>query len=170
MPAPSPTVHPEPPSPRPGSDPLRSLLRAACRAARHLDAGRATRVAVYCGDKKVIDLAVPESVADGELRVPEAQTVPEEPPAGWSFTGRAALYDGERLAVAPSRVKLLRVLVEATEKLSAKELGRLAFDRETDEEGTRYHIRTLRAELAAEFPSFEGDIIPGDGGYRLALR
>lgn len=161
---------PDPATPRPGGDPLRALLRAACRAARHLDAGRATRVVVYGGDRKVIDLAVPDSVADGELRVPEAQAPPEDPPPGWSFTARTALYDGKRLAVAPSRVKLLRVLWEATEKLSAKELGRLAFDRETDEEGTRYHIRTLRAELAAEFPTFEGEIIPGDGGYRLALR
>lgn len=169
MPTPSHAAPQDHPTPRPG-DPLRSLLRAACRAARHLDEGRATRVVVFVNEKKVIDLAVPDSVADGELRVPEAQAVPEDPPPGWSFEGRAARYDGQRVAVAPSRVPLLKLLVEADAPLLAREIRDRLFDKQTTEGNVRYHIDKLREDLRAAFPSFEGEIVTNDNGYSLALR
>jgi hypothetical protein len=150
-------------------DPIRELQRAAALAAKHLGArDRAVRVAVWCSDGvRVIDAAVPPDAL-------EADPGERPPPAivpGWSFVNdRVVLYDGRAVAVSPSRVRLLRVLVEAEGKLSAKELARLAFDREADEENARYHVKALRAELKDAFRDFEGEIVPGDGGYRIALR
>jgi hypothetical protein len=168
---------PVPPTPTPpGSDPVRALLRAACRAARHMELGRACRVVVYVGDRRAIDVVIPESVADGEMRRPvlPAAPAPETPalPPGWSFTDKFSLYDGRIVKeVAPSRVKLLRVLVEATAGMTAKELARAVFGEHGDEESARFHIRELRKELKAAFASFEADAIPNDGaGYRLILR
>jgi hypothetical protein len=150
--------------------PLKDLLRAAVLATQHLHgcdrADCPVRVVVFCSQgRKVIDLAIPAEI----LKAAAEPEVPVLPP-GWSFADKIALYDGRAVAVAPSRVKLLRVLVEAVGKLSAKELARLAFDREADEENARYHVKALRAELAAAFPGFEGEIVPGEGGYRLVLR
>ena len=168
---------PVPPTPTPpGSDPVRALLRAACRAARHMELGRACRVVVYVGDKRALDVVIPESVADGEMRRPvlPAAPAPETPalPPGWSFTDRLALFDGRVVKeIGPSRVKLLRVLVEAVAGMTARDLAQLVFGPHGDEENARHHIRELRKELKTAFPSFEGETVPNDGaGYRLILR
>ncbi|HEV3440626.1 MAG TPA: hypothetical protein VG122_24940 [Gemmata sp.] len=63
------------------------------------------------------------------------------------------------------------MLVEAPGSLTAKELTEKAFDSETDEANTRYHIRELKRELKAAFPGFEEELLEGGAeGYRLKLR
>ena len=149
-------------------DPLKNLQFAAARAAAHVAPGdRAFRVVVYGADgRKVIDVAVPACCcaqeSGGEQAVPVI--------AGWLVTEKGARFDDRAVAVGASRWRLLAVLIGADGKLSAKELARLAFDKDSDEENCRYHINALRKELKAAFPDFEGDILPGEGGYRLVLR
>ncbi len=175
------TPVPVPTTPTPGSDPVRSLLRAACRAVRHLEAGRACRVIVYVGDKRAIDIVIPESVADGEMRRPMLPATlpppppippPPIPPPGWSFSDRLASFDGRVVReVSASRVRLLKALAESRRPLTAKELTELVFDSETDVANVRYHVKELRRELKAAFADFEGELIVGEGeGYRLVLR
>lgn len=172
MPSPVTPTHTVPPTPAPGSDPIRSLLKAACRANRHIEAGPATRVVVYSGDRKTIDMTVPDSVADGVLRALAAAREPEvPPPSGWSFTDRSAAFDGRAVGVAASRVKLLKALAEARRSFTAQQLTESVFDSETDVANVRYHVKELRRELRAAFPDFEGELVVGEGeGYRLVLR
>lgn len=93
------------------------------------------------------------------------------PPAGWDVTDRRALYDGVPVKVAPSRLKLLRVLAAAEAPLCARDLLGPAFDRHTSETNARFHVAELRKELAAAFPEFDGELIEATGaGYSLAIR
>jgi hypothetical protein len=91
--------------------------------------------------------------------------------AGWAVGPKGALYDGEQVRVAPSRLRLLKALVEAGAPVAAKELAKSAFTSETDEGNCRYHVGELRKELKAHFPDFDADIIrPTGSGYELVLR
>jgi DNA-binding response OmpR family regulator len=152
----------------PAADPLRQLQQAARTAAEHVAPGeRAARVVLFdVTGRKLLDVTVPVC-----LPVSEARAEMDVPVAGWHVTDRIATYDGKRIAVGASRLNLLRVLAEADEPITAKELTSAAFDRQTDTANTRYHIRELRKELKAAFTGFEGEPIQGDDeGYRLVLR
>lgn len=166
-----------PPAPpvTPPPDPIRALQRAAIAAARHLGGRTAVRVVVFLAENaKPLDVPVPDSVSDSDL-VPALEVavvtmaVPPAPKAGWSFEGSEVSYDGRRVAVATSRHKLLRVLVDAAGPLLAKEIRDLAYDRQTTEGNVRYHVDELRKELRVAFPSFEGELIVNDNGYRLEI-
>lgn len=154
-----------------GRDPIKELQAAARFAAEHVAGQPPQRVIVLGLDnRKLLDVTVP----CGCVATPSgaAVVVPEVPLviAGWVVTDRAATFDGTPVPVAPSRLRLLRVLVEAEGPLTAKELTGLAFDQHTDDANTRYHIRELKRELKAAF-TFDGDVIQGDAeGYRLVLR
>ncbi len=155
------------------TDALRELQRLAAIVAALLSPGKPA-VALTLVDvtgQTIIAIPVPIVVAEDDMRRRKREE--DEPPtfaAGWSFTEKLVLFDGKVVAVAGSRLKLLRVLVDADGKLTAKELAKMAFGVAADEENSRYHVKALRAELAIAFPDFEAEIIPGDGGYRLVLR
>ena len=147
-------------------DPIRQLQTAARAAARHVNPHTRARnvIVLDVNGEQVLDLQVPAGAdADADGLAPAVRP-------GWDVDDRRALFDGQPIRVAASRLRLLRVLAEAEGPLPAKELARLAFDRESDEENARYHVRELRKELKVAFDGFEGEIIPGDGGYRLVLR
>ncbi|AMV25456.1 hypothetical protein VT84_13745 [Gemmata sp. SH-PL17] len=149
-------------------DPLRALQAAARAIADHVSPGRAAKRVIVLDDVgKLIDVPVPCGACAKADEVDEAK-----PPvvAGWVVTERGATFDGTAVLVAPSRLRLLRVFIEAENPLTAKELTAAAFDRHTDEANTRYHIRELRRELKTAF-TFDGDVIQGEAdGYRLVLR
>src|SRR5262245_1201224 len=149
------------------NEPIRQLQVAVRVAAGHVAPGVTPgRVVVFdaAGDR-MIDLRVPPGCPESE-RAEEPAAV-----AGWQVAERVATYDGRPVAVAPSRLKLLRTLVEADAPMSAKELATAAFDRATDEQNVRYHVKELKRELKVAFPSFDSDVIEGTGeGYRLVLR
>ncbi|MCE9564905.1 MAG: helix-turn-helix domain-containing protein, partial [Planctomycetes bacterium] len=109
-------------------------------------------------------------VPPGFSELAEKASEAPETVAGWSFTERTAKFDGKLVPVSPSRLKLLRVLVEAEGPLSGKMIAELAFGKHMGEDAARYHITSLRKELGEAFPEFEGEFIPGDGGYRVAMR
>lgn len=152
------------------ADPIKTLQTAARSVAEHVVPGHPARRVIVLGDNnaRLIDTQIPccpSATASGE-------TAPAVPAvvAGWSVSERGAAFDGAPVPVAPSRLKLLRTLVEAEGPLTAKELTALAFDRHTDDANTRYHIRELKKELKAAF-TFDGDVISGENdGYRLVLR
>ncbi len=146
-------------------DPIKLLQAAARRAADHVGGGHPGRVVVVdLAGRKLLDVTVPMGAVDKDATDPPA-VVP-----GWSFTERAAYFDGTAVPVSPSRLRLLRVLAEAEGPLMAKELAKLAFDRTADEENVRYHVAALKKDLAKSFADF-GELIPNGGeGYRLALR
>lgn len=150
-----------PPAPR---DPIRDLFAAALRAAAHLGfSERPVRVTLYCREKrKILDLEIPLTVCADEAPARE-----EDAGGGWLFVGRAAIFNGRRIVVSTSRVKLLQVLAEATEPLTAKDLTARAFDAETDVANTRFHIRELRGELKKAFGFEEEAIVGENDGYRL---
>lgn len=159
-----------PPSDHAPGSVLRSLQKIAVAAARECGARTAVRVVVYCAEGiDVVNVLIPESVADDALRAaPPAP--PPTPKAGWDVGELSATYDGERVAVGRSRLKLLSALLAADGPLSAKELVRLAFPG-SNEENVRGHIKTLRRELADAFPDHEGECVPNSGdGYVLAWR
>lgn len=150
----------------PSVDRIRELQIAAARVACEILPGSVIKRVVLIDEHgRKIDLPVPPCPQPGE-----AFDVPETPmlTPGWSFTDRHALYDGRVVAVSASRVKLLRVLAEATAGLTAKELARAAFGDRGDEESARFHVRELRKELKTHF-NYEGDPIPNDSGYRLVI-
>lgn len=152
------------------ADPLHALQRAARRCGGHISPGsQITRVVIFdAGGRKVCDLVIP-----AEMLPPPPSEVKPEPPdvkPGWDVDERRALYDGERVAVAKSRLKLLSVFVDADGPLSARELAPLAFDRQTSDDNVVYHVNQLRKELVAVFPDFEGEIISGAKGYQLQVR
>lgn len=154
-----------------GRDPIKELQAAARFAAEHVASQPALRVLVLGpADCLLLNLAVPSGCCATSIA---GVVIPAEPPlvvAGWVVTERAATFDGTPVPVAPSRLRLLRVLVEADGPLTAKELTATAFDQHTDDANTRYHIRELRRELKTAF-TFDGDVIQGDAeGYRLVLR
>jgi hypothetical protein len=154
-----------PPGP---ADPVRSLQAAARRALAHVAPGSApSRVAVWdASGKRVIDLVVPAATDADDTLADRPAIVP-----GWCVTEAGAFYDGAAVAVAPSRLKLLAALVRADGPVRGRELARLGFDAETDEDNVRYHVARLKKELAQAFPEFEGEIVSaGEGGYRLRLR
>ena len=149
----------------PSGDPIKGLQIAALKAAAHVAPGQPARqvVIIDATGAQLLRLAVPPTVIDDT-----AQWL--RPAPGWVI-GDDARFDGRVVPVGPSRLKLLQVLAGSDKPLSAKELAKLAFDRETDEENVRYHVRELRKELALVFSSFEGDLIANDGGgYRLVLK
>jgi DNA-binding response OmpR family regulator len=148
--------------------PLRALQEAARRAASILHPeDRAVRVIVVGRDGvEIVNVVVPPS---GTHPTPETRADPPAVVPGWSFTERSALFDGKEAAVGPSRVRLLKVLAEAEGPMTAKELAKATYGANGDEESARFHVRELRKELKAHF-DFEGDPVPNDGGYRLALR
>lgn len=155
------------PSPAPRPDPLRALQLAAVAAAIHLAGVPPERVVIYGRAGRLFEIPVPHDVlALGPPAVPETNAITP----GWDVTDRAALFDGVPIAVARSRLPLLRALVNSHEKLSAKELIGIAFDAHTTEGNVRFHVAELRDELQAAFPKFEGDPIPSGGGYLLELR
>ncbi len=149
------------------TDPILRLQIAARSAAAHITPGLGARRVIVLGDdeKRLLDIAVLDGPHD-------QQTSSDDPldAKGWRVTDRRAFFDGKPVPVGISRIPLLKVLIEADGPLHAKELAKLAFDRQTDEENARYHIKTLRKELSEGLPDFEGDILPGDGGYRLVLK
>ncbi|MCE9560480.1 MAG: hypothetical protein K8U57_00355 [Planctomycetes bacterium] len=151
---------------------------AGCRTERLQQAARELVQDVYPGAAaesiQVLDrngrvLAL-VAVPAGVVAVAPSQREEPEVIAGWTFTDHSALFDGKRISVAASRLKLLRVLVEAEGPLSGKMIAELAFGKHMGEDAARYHITSLRKELGEAFPEFEGEFIPGDGGYRLMLR
>ncbi len=147
-------------------DPLKELQLAAARAAEHIFPGDAAGRVIIRGrtGSKLLDAAVPACIPGP---APAAESAPQP---GWVVTERSAAFDGQAVPVSPSRLKLLRVLVEAEGPLTAKDLTSMAFDRATDVANTRYHIRELKKELKAAF-AFDGDVIVGDDeGYRLVPR
>jgi hypothetical protein len=154
------------------SDTIRALQSAAHLAADLVSPGEwAARVLVFsAAGVKILGVAVPASVT------PIAPAAPKpaepEPVAGWLITPTSAFSDGRRVAVASSRLKLLKVLVEADGPLTGKQLLGLAFDAHASEENCRFHVGQLRKELKATFAGeFDGDILPNEGdGYRLGLR
>ncbi|HEY1187986.1 MAG TPA: hypothetical protein VGE74_10030 [Gemmata sp.] len=149
-------------------DSIRELQTAARVAAEFLAHQPAARVIVLGPDERLLVSVTVPSGAGPKGTALEAEAPPAA--AGWVVTERAAAFDGTPVVVAPSRLRLLRALVEAEQSLTAKELTALVFDRHTDEANTRYHIRELKRELKAAF-TFDGDVIQGDGdGYRLVLR
>ena len=153
--------------------PVRELQASALRfaAIAHPGVSVSYVVALDAAGKVLFKLPVPPAAL---LLPPPTDAEPAESPAvapGWAVGPKGALYDGARVAVAASRLRLLKVLVEADEPMTAKELTAAAFDKATDVENTRYHIRELRRELKIAFPGFEGEIVAGsDEGYRLQLR
>jgi hypothetical protein len=152
---------------------IRRLQCVAKEVAEEIAPGvPAGRVVVYTHDgKKLLDVTVP-LVCPSPDGAGEVAAAPPPPRPGWDVDDRRALFDGEPVRVAPSRLVLLRVLVVAEGPLSAKELNRLAFAGDSNEENVRFHVRKLRDELNAAFPDFkeDGDVLPGEGGYRLAVR
>lgn len=148
-------------------DSIRALQAAARGAAEQCVHQSAQRVLVLgAGEQVLLNVAVPAGPDPKGSAAPAA----DPPKPGWAVTDRAAAFDGAPVAVAPSRLRLLRALVGAEGKLTAKELTALAFDDHTDEANTRYHLRELKKELAKAF-TFDGDVIQGDSdGYRLVLR
>jgi len=158
----------------PSRDLIRCLQSDALRVAAAIAPGASVShvVALDAAGKVLFKLPVPPAAL---LLPPPTDAGPaDEPPAaapGWAVGPKGALYDGARVAVAASRLRLLKVLVEADGPIPAKELARLAFDRETDETNVRYHVKELKKELAAHFPGFEGELVAATGeGYRLAVR
>jgi hypothetical protein len=152
----------------PASDPIRQLQYAARQVATQFVPGSAAAVVKIAdaNGKTLFTIAVPPAVD-----CPEGEKDPDAAgPAGWDVSERSARYDGKHVAVAASRLKLLKVLVEAEGALSGKELARLAFAKGTTEDNVGYHVKSLRGELQAAFPTYEGDPIPSDGGYLLSLR
>ena len=120
------------------------------------------RVAVYDKDgDRLIDVVISVTC--------ESDTAAVRP--GWAVTDQGILFDGRPVSVAPSRVRLLRALVEAEgRRLRAADLIGTAFDACASETNVRYHVAELRKELEAAFPGFEGNTISADGGYALAIR
>lgn len=149
-------------------DPIRELQRAARAAAKHVADAHANRVVVLdATGRRIMDIAVPAGCAPEPTR---AAPVISQVAAGWVVTQQSATFDGKPVAIAMSRLKLLRVLVEATEPMIGKELAKKVFGEHGDEEASRFHIRELRKELQAAF-GYEGDPIPNEkSGYWLALR
>ena len=145
----------------PVSDPVRALQSAARQAASHVCPGvQVERVVLIAVDgKTLLDVAVPAGAPNQDE--PELQM-------GWKVTDRRAFFDGKSLLISASRLKLLKVLLEADGPLAGKEIAKLAFSGRTDEDGARFHIRKLREELKAAL-DYDGDPIPGDGGYRMVL-
>ena len=117
--------------------------------------------------KVLFAVAIPQAACEPAASPHEEAT----PAAGWDVSERRALYDERRVKVAPSRLKLLKALVEAEAPLPARELLGLAFDRHTSETNARFHVAELRKELRAAFPGFDGDPVEAAGdGYVLAIR
>lgn len=142
---------------------VKDLQVIACQAARDVNSDcEAARVVVLCRDgKKIIDITIPRDCAESF----EALAA-----IGWHVTDRLAQYDGEAVPIAPSRLKLLRTLIEAEGSLKCKDLIRMCFDRVTDEDNVRYHVSRLRKELKEAFPEHPEPITSDQNGYYLALR
>src|SRR5262245_39085766 len=144
-------------------DPLKELQVAAARAVACYASGQeAKRVVILGVSGELLSAPVPCSC---DTNSEESNPVI----AGWQATDRQALYDGQPVAVGPSRLKLLRVLVEAEAALTADELTKLVFDSHTRVENTRYHIRQLKKELKTAFrlDSESMAIVGDDEGYSL---
>lgn len=159
----------------PSRDLIRCLQSDALRVAAAVAPGASVSYVVALDAQGRVLFKLPVPAAALLLLPPPTDAGPaDEPPAaapGWAVGPKGALYDGARVAVAASRLRLLKVLVEADGPIPAKELARLAFDRETDEPNVRYHVKELKRELAAHFADFEGDLVAATGeGYRLAVR
>ena len=157
----------------PSRDLIRCLQFDARRVAAAVAPGASVSYVVALDAQGRVLFKLPVPPAALLLPPTDAESAPEPPAVapGWAAGPKGALYDGGRVAVSASRLKLLKVLVEADGPLTAKELTAAAFDKATDVENTRYHIRELRRELKIAFPGFEGEIVAGsDEGYRLQLR
>jgi DNA-binding winged-HTH domains len=150
------------------TDPVEQLQSAARQVAgRFVPGALPVRVAILGADgEPLFVVAVPQVAC-------ESRESPREPEvsAGWDVTERRALFDGKPVKVAPSRLRLLKVLVEADAPLPARDLLGPAFDRHTSENNARFHVTELRKELRAAFPGFEGEVIDAAGdGYVLVVR
>lgn len=158
-----------------GADPVRQLQAAARAATEHLTPGtQPGRVVIYtAAGAKVVDVAVPPAPPGPPPGARAADPEPEPAAAGWAVTDAAASYDGARVRVAPSRVGLLRLLVEADGPLPVAELADGGWGphfARTGEANVRQHVARLNAELRAAL-GLDFDPVEGTGqGYRLAFR
>jgi len=154
-----------------GESELLALQRAARDYALAVDPLCTPDMVKVCGGGKVVvAVAIPKQVQESKKVMVES----EEPEAGWVVTATAASYDGKRVKVAPSRLGLLLLLVDAESPIPVKTLseeGWLPHETCTGEPNVRQHVARLNAEIRAAVAGLDFDPIEGTGqGYRLVFR